>query len=239
MTALVRRRELALFAVAYLVYVVARWLAAGELGPATENAQWIVDLEHDLGLAVEAGVQDALDAGVLMWLLSNVYLAAQLIVVPGALIWLYRRAPAVYRPLRDTVIATWLISVPVFALFPVAPPRLMDIGLSDTVSDQAGVALTGSSTVFYNPLAAVPSLHCGFAFAVGIALAAAARTRWAKALALSWGPIVSLTVVATGNHYVFDIAAGLLVSVAGYVVGRRVSGRFARPSILRLETVPA
>jgi hypothetical protein len=34
---------------------------------------------------------------------------------------------------------------------------------------------------------------------------------------------VALSVVATGNHYVFDIAVGLLVSVAGYVVGARVS----------------
>jgi membrane-associated phospholipid phosphatase len=101
----------------------------------------------------------------------------------------------------------------------VAPPRLAGIGMADTVSRQAGVALTGHSTIFYNPLAAVPSLHCGFAFAVGIALAAAARRPWTKALALSWGPIVSLAVVATGNHYLFDIAAGLLVSVVGYAVG--------------------
>jgi membrane-associated phospholipid phosphatase len=116
-----------------------------------------------------------------------------------------------------------MISVPIFALFPVAPPRLAGIGMADTVSDQAAVALTGHSTVFYNPLAAVPSLHCGFAFAIGIALAAAAKKPWTTALALTWGPIVALSVVATGNHYVFDIAAGLLVSVAGYVVGTRVS----------------
>jgi membrane-associated phospholipid phosphatase len=69
----------------------------------------------------------------------------------------------------------------------------------------------------------VPSLHCGFAFAIGIALAAAAKKPGTRALALTWGPIVALSVVATGNHYVFDIAAGLLVSVAGYVVGTRVS----------------
>jgi hypothetical protein len=65
------------------------------------------------------------------------------------------------------VIATWLIAVPIFALFPVAPPRLA--GFVDTVSDQAPVALTGHSTVFYNPYAAVPSLHVGFAFAIAIA----------------------------------------------------------------------
>ena len=221
------RTQIGLFAAAYLVYVVARWLAAGELGPATENAQWVIDVERDAGLFVERSVQESMDTGLVMWLASNVYLAAQLVVVPASLVWLYRRAPRVYRPLRDTVIATWMISVPVFALFPVAPPRLMDIGLADSVSQQAGVALTGNSTIFYNPLAAVPSLHCGFAFAIGIALAAAAQRRSTKALALMWGPLVSLTVVVTGNHYVFDIVAGLLVSVAGYVVGRHVSTRMA------------
>jgi membrane-associated phospholipid phosphatase len=124
------------------------------------------------------------------------------------------------------VIATWLIAVPIFALFPVAPPRLA--GFVDTVSDQAPVALTGHSTVFYNPYAAVPSLHVGFAFAIAIAAAMTLRTRWAKALALSWGPIVTLSVIATGNHYVFDIAAGLGVTALGFAVGR-LPLRLARP----------
>jgi membrane-associated phospholipid phosphatase len=213
------RIELGLFAAAWAIYDLARWVAAGEMGPATANAHWVIDLERSAGFAVEHSVQQALDAGTLVWLLSNIYLAAQLLVVPGSLIYLYRRSPAIYRRLRDTILATWMLAVPIYALFPVAPPRLAGIGMADTVSDQAGVALTGHSTVFYNPLAAVPSLHCGFAFAIGIALAAAARRPWTKALALAWGPIVSLAVVATGNHYLFDIAAGLLVSVLGYVVG--------------------
>ena len=55
-------------------------------------------------------------------------------------------------------------------------------------------------------------------FAGGASWASSPR-RWTKALALTWGPIVSLAVVATGNHYVFDIVAGLLVSALGYVVG--------------------
>jgi membrane-associated phospholipid phosphatase len=118
------------------------------------------------------------------------------------------------------VIATWLIAVPVFALFPVAPPRLAGIGIADTVSSQAGVALTGHSTVFYNPYAAVPSLHVGFAFAIGIATAAALHSRRAKGVALLWGPLVTLAVIATGNHYVFDVAAGLFVTAAGFTVGR-------------------
>jgi membrane-associated phospholipid phosphatase len=173
-----------------------------------------------------------------MWLLSNVYLAAQLVVLPGALIYLYRRAPAVYRRLRDTVLATWMIAVPIYAAFPVAPPRLAGIGMADAVSRQATVELTGRSTLFYNELAAVPSLHCGFAVAIGIALAAAARRRVTRALCLLWGPLVCVSVVATGNHYLFDIAAGLLVSVVGLLVGPlpervlRARRRRVRPSSL-------
>jgi membrane-associated phospholipid phosphatase len=214
------RRQLALFGAAYVVYNLARWIFAGDITPAREHARWIVELERAAGVAVEGSVQRTLDTGVWSWLLSDVYLAAQFVVVPGALIWLYRRRPQVYRGLRNTLLATWLIAVPIFALFPVAPPRLADMGIVDTVSEQAGVALTGRSTIFYNQFAAVPSLHVGFAVAVGIAFAVALRWRWAKLLALLWGPLVSLSVVATGNHYFFDIAAGLVVTALGFAAGR-------------------
>jgi membrane-associated phospholipid phosphatase len=214
------RRQLALFGAAYVVYNLARWVFAGDLAPAREHARWIVELERDAGVAIEGSVQRGLDSGVASWLLSNVYLAAQFVVVPGALIWFYRRRPQVYRSLRNTLLATWLIAVPIFALYPVAPPRLADMGIADTVSQQAGVELTGRSTIFYNQLAAVPSLHVGFAVAVGVAFAVALRWRWAKVLALLWGPLVSLSVVATGNHYLFDIAAGLVVTAAGFAAWR-------------------
>ena len=213
------RRQLALFLAAYLIYDLGRWVAHGDLGPATAHAHWVLDLERSLGVAVEQSVQRALDNGAVMWLLGNVHLAAQLAVLPGSLVYLYRRAPAVYRRLRDTVLATWLIAVPIYAAFPVAPPRLAESGMTDVVSSQAAVELTGRSTLFYNGLAAVPSLHCGFAVAIGIALAAAARRRITRALCLLWGPLVCLAVVATGNHFIFDIAAGMLVSVLGFLVG--------------------
>lgn len=145
----------------------------------------------------------------------------------AAFIWLYRRSPEVYRGLRNTVLATWLIANPIYALFPVAPPRLAEAGIVDTVTKQAAVALTGRSTIFYNPLAAVPSLHVGVAAAIGVALFIALRARRARALALLWGPTVGLAVLATGNHYLFDIAAGLLVTLAGFGAAR-LSSRMSR-----------
>jgi PAP2 superfamily len=206
------RVELAVFAAVYVLYDAARWVFAGHLPVARAHARWVIHLERSLHVAVEGSVQRALDWSVASFVLSNVYLAAQLLVLPGALIWLYRRSPNIYRRLRSTVVGVWLIAVPVFALYPVAPPRLVGIGLKDTVSSQAAIPLRGQSTLFYNPYAAVPSLHVGLAFAIGIAVAATLRRRWTKALALMWGPLVTLSVVATGNHFVFDAAAGLLAT---------------------------
>src|SRR5215216_5732170 len=220
-----------MFAAAYVVYNAARWMFAGDLGAARAHARWIVALEQSTGVSIERSVQHAFDAGAAAFVASNVYLAAQFVVVPTALVWLYRRAPGVYLALRNTLLATWALAVPIFALFPVAPPRLARIGIADTVSAHAPVALSGRSTVFYNQLAAVPSLHVGFAVAVGVALAFAARRAWAKALALSWGSVVALAVVATGNHYVFDIGAGLVVTALGFATARsRVTGGRPEPS---------
>jgi membrane-associated phospholipid phosphatase len=112
----------------------------------------------------------------------------------------------------------------VYAAFPVAPPRLADMGLQDTITSQTGVALDSSlTTSFYNELAAVPSLHVGFAVLVGIAIAAAVSNPVAKLVAWLWGPTIGLAVLATGNHFVFDIAAGVVAAGLGYGLGMLVA----------------
>ncbi len=230
------RVELRYFVAAYLVYNLARVVFKGQLEPAQAHARWVWNLEQSAGVAVEGSVQHAFAGAVPSALLSYVYLAAQLVVVPASLIWLHRRSLPVYRTLRNTIIATWMLSVPIFALWPVAPPRLAGLGLTDTVSQQAAVSLSGRSTIFYNLYAAVPSLHVGFAFAIGIAAAAALRSRPLKVLALLWGPLVTLSVVATGNHYVFDVVAGMAITVVGWLTGRTLS-RTVGPRLRRRRAV--
>jgi PAP2 superfamily len=138
--------------------------------------------------------------------------------------------------LRNTVVATWLLALPIYALFPVAPPRLADIGLVDTITTQTGLALDSKlTTSFYNPIAAVPSLHAGFAVAVSAALAAAATRRLTRVLAWLWVPADCLAVVATGNHFVADIVAGVAVTVLGFLAGRAAS-RVAAEGIPAIAT---
>jgi hypothetical protein len=232
------RSQVGLFLLAYFVYSAARYVMVGDLGAAQDHAQWIVGVEQDFGVFTEASVQNALTGTWMLWLLNHAYIAAQLVVVPGSLIFLYSRSRPVYDRLRNTILATWLLSVPVYAAFPVAPPRLADIGLVDTISQQTGFAMDSSmTTAFYNQLAAVPSLHVGFAVAVGIALAAVVRNPVVKTFWLLWGPAIGLAVVATGNHFMFDIAAGVVASALGYgvgiVVARASTGRPATASATR------
>jgi hypothetical protein len=213
------RRELALFGLAYLVYLTGRWLTAGDHATAVAHAHRVLSAERSLGVSIERPVQQAFDVDVARTVFSYVYLAAQLVVVPCALVATYRSSRRVYRVLRDTIVATWLIAIPVYAAFPVAPPRLAAAGVSDTVSGAPVVAMTGRSTLFYNQYAAVPSLHVGFACAVGAGLAATARHPVTRAVSLTWGAVVALVVVATGNHYVLDLGAGVAVTLLGYGIG--------------------
>jgi hypothetical protein len=230
------RRELMLFAVAYLLYSLGRWVAVGDTDVATRHAHWIVDVERSASLDIEGTVQGALSGSFWLWLLNHLYIAAQLVVVPGALVFLYRRDPLRYAQLRNTVLLTWLVALPIYALYPVAPPRLADIGLVDTITTQTGIALDSKlTTAFYNPLAAVPSLHAGFALAVSAALAASAGRPLTRFVAWLWAPTIALAVVATGNHFLFDIAAGVVVTAAGFALGELVR---RKPLVLRREPLP-
>lgn len=237
--------QLALFGAVYGAYMLARWVLIADTHTATANAARIVDVERALAIGVEDAVQSALGGGLVGTALSVVYLLAQPLVIPAALVWVYRHDRVVYRLFRDTVLAAWLVALPIYALLPTAPPRLAGLGISDTVSALTPVELQApSSTAFFNPYAAVPSLHAGLAVAVGVAVALTLRRRSLRVAALAWGPLVILSTFATGNHFVLDAVAGVVVTLAGLgvavvmerrrrglqVVPGRPRGRVAEPA---------
>jgi membrane-associated phospholipid phosphatase len=242
-------REIALAVIAYLIYEAARLLTAGSYPSALAHAQQVIALERDVNLDVEGTIQRAFLDSPMLTALNYVYLVAQNLVLPASLVLLYRVNRTVYTTLRNTLLATWLLALPVYALFPAAPPRLAGLGIADTVSSGSPLKMEGgATTTLVNQFAAVPSLHVGFAFAIGIALAAALRSPVLRFAALLWGPLVLLSVVATGNHFVFDALAGLLITAAGYGAGRVVangwparwtSAAYALGTRRRIEPAPA
>jgi hypothetical protein len=209
------RREALVFLAAYLVYELTRSLSTGSLRTAVGNAHRVMDVERATHVDIERAVQHAFLGTPWIRGLDWLYLAAQSVALTIGIVLVYRRSRPVYRVLRGTVIATWMLALPVYALFPTAPPRLAGIGLADTVSAGTAFSLDShASTLFYNPYAAVPSLHCGFALAVGLAIAAATRGVM-RVVGCLWGPLVVLAVLATGNHFVLDVVAGVVLTLAG------------------------
>ncbi len=205
------RTTVLVLATAYLAYALAH-VVGDDPGAALAHARSIAAAEAAVGLDVEAPLQRALDAPALVWLLGRVYLAAQFVVAPLALAVTAWRSRLVFRRLRDTLLLSWLLATPVDAALPVAPPRLADVGVADTITASGSSAMTSPvATVVLNPFAAVPSLHVAFALAVGAALAALTRRGWLRLLALAWGPVVAVTVMATGNHFALDALAGAAV----------------------------
>ncbi len=116
-----------------------------------------------------------------------------------------------------------------YVLLPTAPPRMLpEFGFSDTLAS-LGAPNHGSSFIQLasNPYAAMPSLHSADALIVGIALAFFVKSWIMKAIWLAWPVWVWISVMATGNHFWLDIAAGILVAgVAAPIVYRDEVRRF-------------
>jgi hypothetical protein len=71
-----------------------------------------------------------------------------------------------------TLIISTAFALVGYVLYPAAPPRLAGVGISDTVSKHTGLNLSSDLLgSFYNPFAAVPSLHFGYALIVGVTVA--------------------------------------------------------------------
>jgi PAP2 superfamily len=122
---------------------------------------------------------------------------------------------------RNVLIAATGIALVFYVVFPVAPPRLAGLGFVDTVTHSAKVNLSSDLLgSLYNPFAAVPSLHFGYALLVGVTLATVARRRVVRILGWAYPAVMLLVIVATGNHFFFDAAAGAAAIGAGYVIAQ-------------------
>jgi hypothetical protein len=139
----------------------------------------------------------------------------------AALVWVHRSHRERFPLVRTTLIVSTAVSLAIYILYPAAPPRLAGIGFADTVTEKAGINLSSDALgSLYNPFAAVPSLHFGYSLLVGVTVAVLARRRWLRWLGAGYPPFMLFTIVATGNHFIFDAAAGGLVMVIAYLAAR-------------------
>ena len=217
-------RELAGLAVLYGLYEVIRGAGTENVDVAMRHTADIVEVEQALGVYVERSVQHAFEAiPYAPAFLGLLYLLLHFAGTAVALTWIHRKHPERFPLVRTTFVAATALALIGYVFFPAAPPRLAELGFSDTVTHSTGLDLSSDLLgALYNPFAAVPSLHFGYALIVGVALATIAERRSVRILGALYPVAMLLIIVATGNHFFVDAALGGLAVVVGWLIARAV-----------------
>jgi len=206
--------------VLYGLYELTRGTVDGNWRIAQRHADAIVDFEQNLGMFWEWDVQrwaQALPA--VPALLGGAYVVLHVVCTIGALVWVHRHHRSHFALFRTVVVAASALALVVYVLYPTAPPRLAGLGFTDTVTLHTGVNLNSEFLgQLYNPVAAVPSLHFGYALIVGVAVALLARRLAVRLLGVLYPGVMLFVIVATGNHFWLDALAGGGVTIVAWLV---------------------
>jgi PAP2 superfamily len=226
-------RELVLVAVFLAVYEEIRWHMVQAGGAAAGHALSVVSAERALGLFHERAVQAVFTPWDSITDTFNTYYGGTHFLVPAAILaWLILRHPERYARARTALAVMTAVAFVCFWLYPVAPPRLLpaSFGFVDTLRDGASGHLEGSLiNTAGDQYASMPSLHVAWAVWCALALYPMFR-HWAlRALVVAYPVMTTLVVVATGNHYFLDAAAGTLLACLVWAVVSRAARTGGQP----------
>jgi hypothetical protein len=230
-------REILIIAAVNVVYETVRNLSAGKPSKAYSNALLIIDWQRNLGIWHEQAMQQfALGFTPLIVFANYFYGSIYIIATLFTLIFLYSKFPDDYPLFRNTLMVGTLCGLIGFALFPLMPPRLLDdtlllqgtnahlwFGFIDTLVEYPTFWSFNDPAMktISNQFAAMPSLHCGWAFWTFISLLPRMKSWWSKTLVVLYPVLTVYVVVITANHYVLDAVAGFALFTFAYFVARK------------------
>jgi hypothetical protein len=217
--------EVGVVGVALLANLAARSLSLEDLGVALAHAHALLDLQESLHLDWEHAAQDSVEG--LPWLAtfaSWFYVWGYLPVVVLTLVVLFVRRPRDYAFLRNALLAGGVVGLPVYVLWPLAPPRLTDLGYTDTIAATA-VDAAARPVGIANEIAAMPSFHVGYLVVVSVVVWRLSRSPLVRAWCVLHPLVMCWVVLATANHWVLDLPAGVLLAVVGLGVARWLEAR--------------
>jgi hypothetical protein len=219
-------RQFLILFVFYVAYAVARALAHGRDAVALANGRTLMHAEKRLHIYIEPWVQAKFSHwDPLLSFFNFFYLYCHLSIALWCMIWLYLRRNAVYTFFRDWFMVMNGVALVLYLLVPTAPPRLtFTSGIVDTLWLLSPVNLSaGGMSGQANPYAAVPSLHFGWALFVGLSVVMMAHRHWVRVVGALFPAVTLLSIIVTGNHWLFDALAGGLVSIGAYLLVARMA----------------
>jgi hypothetical protein len=217
--------ELGWVVVALATYLLVGWYAGDRTDEAVRNARALFDLEQRLGVDWEHAVQDAmLSVPGLSPVVTQFYTWAYFPTLVVLAIWLFVRHRDAYRTLRKALLASGVVGMVVYATWPCAPPWIGGTGFTDTVAAGSFESVARPAGIT-NHLGAVPSFHVGWVMLVAVVVFRVVHAWWAKALCVLHPVGMAYAVIATGNHWVLDVPAGVLLVVVGLAAARFLDRR--------------
>jgi hypothetical protein len=235
-------REVVIVVGAALAYFAIRSLMETSYARAVENGWRIVDLERWLGIFWEERMQAAIiDSDWLVRLLNWIYIYGHWPFIVSVALWLLFRRPQTFFTYRNAFLISGGIGLVIFATFPVAPPRLLDLNLVDTITEHSRSYRVLQPPAFTNQYAAVPSLHFGWNLLMGIVLVRNAPWLVFKAVGVLSPVLMFFATVLTANHYIVDAVFGAIVALIGLwlaVHGRERLGPPAARAWRALRAMP-
>lgn len=231
-------RQLFILLACYAAYDVARVAVRGRDSVAMANAQGVINAEKALHIYVEPFIQTmASHVHVLVefmdWFYASVHLPATILI----LVWIYLYRNETFAFFRNVFLTMNLLAMTVFALLPVAPPRLVPTsGVVDTLYlYSTSNYRSGVLSFVTDQYAALPSLHIGYALFLSLAIFLLTKNRLARVLAAVYPVVVLAAIIITGNHFLLDAVAGAVVLAVAFVANYGIAPQ-AAPEAIRVYT---
>jgi hypothetical protein len=214
-------RQVGIVTAAVAAYFLVRGATEAATDRALDNARSVVGFERAIGLFHESWLQATFAGhpGVASFF-NWIYIWGHWPVIGATLIWLARSHPAIFYRTRNAMLLSGAIGLVVFTFFPVAPPRLAELGMVDTVTATSDAYRVLQPAMFTNQYAAMPSLHVGWDLLIGLAIMAAARRPLVRAIGAALPLLMFASVVLTANHYIIDAVIGAALTSLCWVYFR-------------------
>jgi membrane-associated phospholipid phosphatase len=195
----------------YFGYLAVRGLVDRNPAKAFVNGLGVIGFEENTfhHLWEQTAQQIADSSHVLLTAAAWTYWNSEFTCIGLTLLFVYLRRHEHFARFRNTILLANMIGLVGYIVVPTAPPWMFaSYGFVDGVNHSTS-AIAGMA----NPYAAMPSLHAADALIVGVFMFRVCRRWWSKAIWAFWPAWVWFCVMATANHYLLDVMAGILVAL--------------------------
>jgi PAP2 superfamily protein len=221
-------RQLAIWLGFYFGYLAVRGLVDRNPARAFVNGLGVIGFEQRTfhHLWEQTAQQMADSSHLLLTAAAYTYWNSEFTAIGLTLLFVYLCRHERFAQFRNTILLANMIGLVGYVLVPTAPPWMFaSYGFVDGVNHAGGLGAMA------NPYAAMPSLHAADALIVGYFLFKACRHWWSKALWALWPAWVWFCVMATANHYLLDVVAGIAVALVALTTVAWLGARREQPVV--------